>query len=154
MMKNNDPVKKKEEKKPIVDSDEELWKQASQIAADEEEVKSEDENLEETQPETPSFDDIPSPVVQSLVQQLERDDDDDDDDDTPMMIPEADRGEIAEHSDENPDDGDQDKPEGKPATAVVRSKIPGENTFSFDCVKTWSPARIHAWEIRRVVSWS
>jgi hypothetical protein len=86
---------------------------------------------------------------------LERDDDDDDDDDdTPMMIPEADRGEIAEHSDENPDDGDQDKPEGKPATAVVRSKIPGENTFSFDCVKTWSPARIHAWEIRRVVSWS
>ncbi|GAB5589291.1 hypothetical protein Unana1_04191 [Umbelopsis nana] len=146
-------------KKENADSDEELWKQASQIAADEE-PKSEDENMEDTEPDTPSFDDMPSPVVQALIEQLEQDND------TPM-IPDysyADK-DNAEEEDAEADDAEEgdtieeddsnrvsnaEEPKDESGTPVVRSKVPGENTFSHECVKTWSPARIHAWEIRRL----
>lgn len=147
-------------KKENADSDEELWKQASQIAADEE-PKSEDENMEDTEPDTPSFDDMPSPVVQALIEQLEQDND------TPM-IPDysyADRDNAeeedaeADHAEEGDTIEERDsnrasnaeEPKDESGTPVVRSKVPGENTFSHECVKTWSPARIHAWEIRRLV---
>jgi hypothetical protein len=155
-MKDKPTVKKEENKK--VDSDEEFWKKAAEITA-EDDVQSEDEDMVETRPGTPTFDDMPSPVVNALLEQLEAqpEEEDDDDDDT-HMIPDNDTDTDKEVANDrtSPEPSEQDIPandeEEIENSSVVRTKVPGENTFSHDCVKTWSPARIHAWEIRRLVS--
>ncbi|KAI9287742.1 hypothetical protein BC943DRAFT_274447 [Umbelopsis sp. AD052] len=67
------------------------------------------------------------------------------DDDTEKEV--ADDGGSPEPSEQDTPASDEEEAE-KPS--AVRTKVPGENTFSHDCVKTWSPARIHAWEIRRL----
>jgi hypothetical protein len=149
-MLKNESKEKKQESKLQGDSDDEFWKQAAEMYADED-VPLEDDAMEEAEPETPTFNDLPSPVVQALVEQMEEDKD------TPM-IPESD--EVAdEHTDmelvtaQNGLAIDQPEESLSPEKpAVARKKVPGENTFSHDCVKTWSPARIHAWEIRRLVT--
>lgn len=149
MMKDK-KSEQKQESKARGDSDDEFWKQAAEMYADEG-APLEDDTREEIEPETPTFDDLPSPVVQALVEQM------DEDKDTPM-IPD-----LNEVSDENTDTElpiAQNEPaleypqenESSEKSEVVRSKVSGENTFSHDCVKTWSPARIHAWEIRRLVT--
>ncbi|KAG2171780.1 hypothetical protein INT43_008160 [Umbelopsis isabellina] len=147
MMKDK-PQEQQQESKARGDSDDEFWKQAAEMYADED-TPLEDDTREEAEPETPTFDDLPSPIVQELVEKMEEDND------TPM-IPES--NEVSDdHTDTElaiaQDDSTIDYPkesESSEKPAVVRKKVPGENTFSHDCVKTWSPARIHAWEIRRL----
>ncbi|KAJ2963951.1 hypothetical protein NQZ79_g1115 [Umbelopsis isabellina] len=147
MMKDK-PQEKKQESKARGDSDDEFWKQAAEMYADEDALL-EDDTREEAEPETPTFDDLPSPVVQALVEHMEEDNDtptiplsnevSDKDTDTELVIAQNESG--IDYPKES---------ESSEKSAVVRKKVPGENTFSHDCVKTWSPARIHAWEIRRL----
>jgi hypothetical protein len=106
---------------------------------------------------------MPSPVVNALLEQLEAQPEEEEEgvveeEDDTHMIPEndTDTDKSVANDRTSPEPSEQDNlmndEEENEKPSVIRTKVPGENTFSHDCVKTWSPARIHAWEIRRLVS--